>query len=202
MQDNDPLLDNIINTTLQMAFSSSIIAFLFGTLIGLLVAFNDFPGKRIVVTFMRTLMGLPPVVVGIIVYVLFSGTGPFGNLGLIYSVKLMIIAQVVLITPIVAGMTETAISPIVKNALPSLKGMGANPFKRVFLIIGESKYQLIAVYLLFADFADRRGGRRFISCSARCISCGKIPYSRITKPRTRGAGLLRCKSMGACCAAE
>ena len=52
-----------------MAFSSSIIAFLFGTLIGLLVAFNDFPGKRIVVTFMRTLMGLPPVVVGIIVYV-------------------------------------------------------------------------------------------------------------------------------------
>ena len=127
-----------------MAFSSSIIAFLFGTLIGLLVAFNDFPGKRIVVTFMRTLMGLPPVVVGIIVYVLFSGTGPFGNLGLIYSVKLMIIAQVVLITPIVAGMTETAISPIVKN---SLKGMGANPFKRVFLIIGESKYQLIAVYL-------------------------------------------------------
>lgn len=147
MQDNDPLLDNIINTTLQMAFSSSIIAFLFGTLIGLLVAFNDFPGKRIVVMFMRTLMGLPPVVVGIIVYVLFSGTGPFGNLGLIYSVKLMIIAQVVLITPIVAGMTETAITPIVKNALPSLKGMGANPFKRVFLIIGESKYQLIAVYL-------------------------------------------------------
>ena len=144
MQNNDPLLDNIINTTLQMAFSSSIIAFLFGTLIGLLVAFNDFPGKRIVVTFMRTLMGLPPVVVGIIVYVLFSGTGPFGNLRLIYSVKLMIIAQVVLITPIVAGMTETAISPIVKNALPSLKGMGANPFKRVFLIIGESKYQLIA----------------------------------------------------------
>ena len=70
-----------------MAFSSSIIVFLFGTLIGLLVAFNDFPGKRIVVTFMRTLMGLPPVVVGIIVYVLFSGTGPFGNLGLIYSVK-------------------------------------------------------------------------------------------------------------------
>lgn len=46
MQDNDPLLDNIINTTLQMAFSSSIIAFLFGTLIGLLVAFNDFPGKE------------------------------------------------------------------------------------------------------------------------------------------------------------
>ena len=89
MQDNDPLLDNIINTTLQMAFSSSIIAFLFGTLIGLLVAFNDFPGKRIVVMFMRTLMGLPPVVVGIIVYVLFSGTGPFGNLGLFYSVKLM-----------------------------------------------------------------------------------------------------------------
>lgn len=147
MQNNDPMLKNIVNTTLEMSFASSITAFLIGVLIGLVVAFNEFPGKRIVVTFMRTLMGLPPVVVGIIVYVLFSGTGPFGSLGLIYSVRLMIIAQVVLITPIVAGMTETVLSPVVKNALPTLKGIGANPFKKLLLIIGESKYQLVAVYL-------------------------------------------------------
>ena len=133
MQNNDPMLKNIVNTTLEMSFASSITAFLIGVLIGLVVAFNEFPGKRIVVTFMRTLMGLPTVVVGIIVYVLFSGTGPFGSLGLIYSVKLMIIAQVVLITPIVAGMTETVLSPVVKNALPTLKGIGANPFKKLLL---------------------------------------------------------------------
>ena len=82
MQNNDPMLKNIVNTTLEMSFASSITAFLIGVLIGLVVAFNEFPGKRIVVTFMRTLIGLPPVVVGILGYVLFSGTGPFGSLGL------------------------------------------------------------------------------------------------------------------------
>ncbi len=147
MQDKDPLLDNIVKTTLQMAFTSSIIAFLLGTLIGLVIVFNEFPGKKVVVTILRTLMGLPPVVVGIIVYILFSGTGPFGRLRLIYSVKLMIIAQVVLITPIVAGMTETAVSPVVGGLRPTLDGLQLNPFKKFRLTIAESKYQLVAVYL-------------------------------------------------------
>ncbi len=147
MGSNDPMLENIVNTTLKMAFTSSIIALLLGALIGLIVAYNEFPGKRVVVTVLRTLMGLPPVVVGIFVYILFSGTGPFGSLRLIYSVELMIIAQIVLITPIVAGMTETAISPIIDGMRPTLKGLRVNPVKKLFLTMNESKYQLIAVYL-------------------------------------------------------
>ena len=106
MSSQDPVLNGIIKTTLEMAFTSSVIALVLGVIIGLLVASNDFTGKKIVVMILRTLMGLPPVVVGIVVYILFSGTGPFGKLGLIYSVKLMIIAQIILITPIVAGMTD------------------------------------------------------------------------------------------------
>ncbi len=138
---------HIVNTTLRMAFTSSIIALLIGVLIGLIVAYNEFPGKRIVVMIMRTLMGLPPVVVGIILYVLFSGTGPFGKLGLIYSVKLMVIAQVVLITPIVAGMTETSLSPIVNKMRPTMNGLNINTAKKCGLMISEGKYQLVAVYL-------------------------------------------------------
>lgn len=137
----------IIKTTLEMAFTSSILALLLGVLIGLLVAYFDFPGKRIIVMIIRTLMGLPPVAVGILLYILFSGTGPFGKLGLIYSVDLMIIAQVVLITPIVAGMTETSITPIIKKMKPTLKGLSINPVKKFGLIVFEGKYQLIAVYL-------------------------------------------------------
>ena len=141
----DPMLQNIIKTTLEMAFTSSILALLFGVLIGLVVAYNNFPGKKVVVVILRTLMGLPPV--GIVVFILFSGTGPFGHLKLIYSVELMIVAQVVLITPIVAGMTETSLTPIVDRMRPTVKGLGLSVPKKFFLVLNEGKYQLIAVYL-------------------------------------------------------
>ena len=143
----DPMLQNIVKTTLEMAFTSSILALLFGVLIGLVVAYNNFPGKKVVVVILRTLMGLPPVVVGIVVFILFSGTGPFGHLKLIYSVELMIVAQVVLITPIVAGMTETSLTPIVDRMRPTVKGLGLSVSKKFFLVLNEGKYQLIAVYL-------------------------------------------------------
>ena len=135
MSSQDPVLNGIIKTTLEMAFTSSVIALVLGVIIGLLVASNDFTGKKIVVMILRTLMGLPPVVVGIVVYILFSGTGPFRKLGLIYSVELMIIAQIILITPIVDRMR------------PTVKGLRLNPFKSFGLTVTEGKYQLIAVYL-------------------------------------------------------
>lgn len=147
MTSHNAVLETTINTTLTMAFASSLSALVLGVLIGLAIASNEFPGKRVVVMIMRTLMGLPPVVVGIVVYILFSGTGPFGNLRLIYSVELMIIAQVVLITPIVAGMTETALTPIVNRMRPTLKGLRAGPLKTLGLTVAEGKYQLVAVYL-------------------------------------------------------
>lgn len=143
----DKMLNNIVATTLEMAFTSSIIALLLGAVIGLLIASYNFKGKRILVLILRTLMGLPPVVVGIVVYILFSGTGPFGSLGLIYSVELMIIAQIVLITPIVAGMTETSVTPVIDRMRPTVKGMNLSVTKKTVLTVNESKYQLVAVYL-------------------------------------------------------
>ncbi len=143
----DKVLSEIILTTLRMAFSSSLAALLIGVPLGLLIAANEFPGKKAVVMFIRTCMGFPPVVVGIIVYILFSGIGPFGKLGLIYSVELMIIAQVVLITPIVAGMTETAASPICDRLSETAKGLRMGKSKVLALTFVESKYQIIAVYL-------------------------------------------------------
>lgn len=147
MSSHDPVLNGIIGTTLEMAFTSSAIALVLGVVVGLAVASNDFAGKKVVVMILRTLMGLPPVVVGIVVYILFSGTGPFGSLGLIYSVELMIIAQIVLITPIVAGMTESSMTPIVDRMRPTVKGMRLSPVKSFALTLAEGKYQLIAVYL-------------------------------------------------------
>lgn len=141
------LLGEIVGTTMQMAISSSLLALLLGVPIGILVATSHFHGKKIVVVIMRTFMGLPPVVVGIVLYVLFSGTGPFGSLGLVYSVELMIIAQVCLIAPIVAGMTETYVSSIAPPILETATGLGINKLKVQFLTINESKHQIVAIYL-------------------------------------------------------
>lgn len=141
------LLGEIVGTTMHMALSSSLLALLIGVPIGVLVATSRFPGKKIVIVIMRTLMGLPPVVVGIVLYILFSGTGPFGSLRLVYSLELMIIAQVCLIAPIVAGMTETQVSSISAPILETSRGLGLNKLKVQLLTINESKYQIAAIYL-------------------------------------------------------
>lgn len=143
----DPMIGGILGTTMYMAVLSSLISFVIGATIGMIIASNKFRGKTVVRIILRTLMGLPPVVVGIIIYILFSNTGPFRNLHLIYSVPLMIIAQVVLITPICAGMTESSVTGAVELCKPTLKGLGFSPIKRFCLTIYECKYQLISVYL-------------------------------------------------------
>lgn len=144
---NDPLIGGILRTTMYMALISSAIAFVLGAIVGLLVSYNRFPGKTAVKIVLRTLMGLPPVVVGIVLYILFSNTGPFRALGLIYSVPLMIIAQIVLITPIAAGMTESSVASVVERCKPTIKGLRLNPLKRFSLTLYECKYQLLSVYL-------------------------------------------------------
>jgi tungstate transport system permease protein len=143
----DAYLMGIISTTLRMSLSSSAISLILGMPLGVALALARFPGKKAVYTLLRTLMGLPPVAVGIGIYILFSGTGPFGSLGLIYSVELMIIAQVVLITPIVAGMAEMYVSQISEQFLDSAKGVRLNRGKVFALAINESRFQMIAIYL-------------------------------------------------------
>jgi len=144
---NNPTLNEIIFTTLKMALISSALSLLIGAPAGLILACKDFKGKKAVLVILRTLMGLPPVVVGIVLYVLFSGTGIFGRLNLIFTVELMIIAQVFLITPIVAGLTETAAKQPCMMMKETAKGLKMKGGKVFLLSLSESRYQLVAVYL-------------------------------------------------------
>ena len=146
--ENDPTLNNIILTTLKMAVSSSMIALFIGAPLGIIIGLSNFKGKNITTILLRSAMGLPPVVAGIVLYILFSGTGPFKNLGLIYSVELMIIAQVVLITPIIAGMTESFIVSISANILETGRGLNLSRLKLYTLTLNESKSQLVFIYLM------------------------------------------------------
>ncbi len=147
MAEGSPLLNEVVSTTLIMAIHSSLLAFLIGAPIGLLVASYQFKGKKAVIIIMRTLMGLPPVAVGILIYLLFRGIGPFGDLKLMFTVKIMVIAQVVLITPIVAGMVETSAEHISSKMRSTRAGMKFGPAKTLCLMANESKFELIAAYM-------------------------------------------------------
>lgn len=144
----DKILIDIIFVTLKMSIASSIIALILGVILGVIYATNEFKGKKILIILNRTLMGLPPVVCGLICFILFCGVGPLRHLKLLYTVTGMVIAQIILITPIVIGMIE----PFIKKIYPDIKetsiGINVRGIKLFGLIIIESKYQILTTYLL------------------------------------------------------
>ena len=103
----DAELLNILATTAKVSLTSSVIALLIGVPLGLWLGACRFRGRGALIVLNRTLMGLPPVVCGLVFYLLFSGVGPFRHLQLLFTVPVMVLAQVVLITPIVTGSMET-----------------------------------------------------------------------------------------------
>ena len=96
----------------------------------------------------RTMMGMPPVVCGLLFYMLFSGVGPFGSWKLLFTVKLMIIAQVVLIVPLVISNMETHVSSIIGPIQETAQGLQLSHFKTFLLLMNESTYQIFSTYLL------------------------------------------------------
>ena len=127
----------IIGVTLRMSLASTFIGSAVGTIIGLFLEKAAFPGKRVVVRLCRTLMGTPPVVAGLVVYLLLTRRGPFGSWGLLFSVQAMVIAQVFIITPIVAGMVYTYASRSAPAIRAFAKTMGADRFQTQLLLVKE-----------------------------------------------------------------
>jgi len=144
----DPELLNILWTTARVSLSSSVIALIIGVPIGMWYGTCRFPGRNALIVVNRTLMGIPPVVCGLLFYLLFSGVGPFRHLKLLFTVQIMILAQVVMIIPIVAGNIETFVAGIAEPVLETAKGMGAGPLKRFRLLLNECVYSIFTVYLL------------------------------------------------------
>ncbi len=144
----DALLTSIIVVTLKMTILSSCAALLLGAPYGVFLASARFPGRRTLIVINRTLMGLPPVVCGLLCYLLFSGVGPLRGLKLLFTITGMIVAQVILITPVAAGSMETALSPLVGEIRESARGLGLSRGKTFLLTLNESKYALVSTYLL------------------------------------------------------
>lgn len=143
----DELL-NILGTTAKMSLSSSVIALILGVIIGLWLGQTKFRGKSVLVVINRTLVGVPPVVCGLILYILFSGVGPMRHFHWMYTVQLMILAQVLLITPIVISNMETYVDAIEKPVRETCIGLGIGYGRRLKLIAKESVYQIFSSYLM------------------------------------------------------
>jgi tungstate transport system permease protein len=124
------------------------LALLIGLPIGIWLGACKFPGRNVLLVANRTLMGMPPVVCGLVFYMLFSGVGPFRHLRLLFTVDIMIMAQVVLITPIVVGTMESYVAGIAPSVRETAKGLGLGGFKTFGLLCNECIYQIISAYLL------------------------------------------------------
>ena len=146
----DAELLNILSVTARMSLQSSLIALVLGVPLGIWLGDCHFPGRGILLVLNRTLMGMPPVVCGLLFYMLFSGVGPLRHMKLLFTVKIMVMAQVVLITPIVVGNMETYVAGIAPAIRETAKGLGLSGGKTFLLMCGEAESRIL-------DYTRRSG---------------------------------------------
>ena len=143
----DPEVMRITLLSLKVSGSATIISLFIGISIGTLVALAQFPGKKFVISLINTGMGLPPVVVGLFVTIFLWRSGPFGFLGLLYTPTAIIIAQSVIATPIVMGITLAAMQQLPKKMRLQVLALGATPLQTVWVLIREARLPLLAAVM-------------------------------------------------------
>jgi tungstate transport system permease protein len=137
----------IIGVTLRMSFFSTTISCLIGMPLGVLMTSTSFKGKRTIKKIINTLMGLPPVVAGLIVYMLFTKYGIFGSLGMLFTVEVMVVAQCLLITPVVISLTSGVCSVNGKSLIETAKGLSFGKAKTMRLFLSQNRTALSSVML-------------------------------------------------------
>ncbi|MEN6617852.1 MAG: ABC transporter permease [Syntrophorhabdus sp.] len=138
---------NITFLSLKVSGSATLISLFIGISVGTLVALTQFPGKKLVVSLINTGMGLPPVVVGLFVTIFLWRSGPLGFLGLLYTPTAIIIAQSVIATPIVMGITLAAMQQLPKKLRLQVLALGATPLQSVWVLIKEARLPLLAAIM-------------------------------------------------------
>jgi tungstate transport system permease protein len=143
----DPAVMRIIALSLQVSLSATLVAAIIGLPLGALLAVRPFPGRGAVLVALNALMGLPPVVCGLLVYLLLSRSGPLGGLGLLFTPWAMVIAQAVLITPILAALTRQVLEGLWEEYAEQLRSFGAGPGRAVPTLLWDGRFALLTVLL-------------------------------------------------------
>ena len=167
LAERDPALMQIIGLSLYVSLTASLLAALIGVPLGAALAIWSFPGRGVLVVLSTSLMALPPVVVGLSVYLLLSRAGPLGSFGLLFTPGAMIIAQTVLITPIILALTREAILPLRRDYAALLTSVDAGPGLTLSTLIWDARFGVATA--LLAGF-----GRALAEVGAVLIVGGNI----------------------------
>lgn len=143
----DPQIYQIVFTSLKISLIATICASSLGVLLGLWIAIHEFIGKRFLQHLLNTLMAMPTVMIGLIFYGLLSRRGLFGSLGLLYSDKAIIIAEISLILPIIINLILTAVQTADKRLFTTLKLLGAKPYQQIAPLLKELKLMILAAII-------------------------------------------------------
>jgi tungstate transport system permease protein len=143
----DPRLLDIVCLSLTVSLSAVFIASCLGLPIGAAIAVGRFPGRRTLTVVLNGLMGLPPVVVGLLVYLLLSRAGPLGALGLLFTPSAMVIAQVVLITPIIAALSRQIVADAWRDYEEQLRSLGASTPRAACTLLIDTRFSLSTAVL-------------------------------------------------------
>lgn len=143
----DPLLLSIVGRSLAVSATACLLACGFGLLLGAWLAVARFPGRGLLLTLLNTLLALPSVVVGLVIYLLLSRSGPLGFLGWLFSFKAMVLAQTILVLPVVTALTRQAIEDADRAHGEQLRSLGAGSFARALLLVADERYALVTVVI-------------------------------------------------------
>jgi len=143
----DPILWRIVLLSLQVSLSAAALATLAGLPIGAAIAVGRFPGRRTLVVLLNALMGLPPVVVGLVVYLLLSRAGPLGELGLLFTPPAMVIAQTVLVLPIIAALCRQAVEDAWIEYEEQLRSLGVTGLRAALTLVWDIRFSLLTAVL-------------------------------------------------------
>jgi tungstate transport system permease protein len=176
----DSQLVEIVALSLRVSLSAVFAAAVIGLPLGAAVALFKFPGRTAVVVALNALMGLPPVVVGLIVYLMLSRAGPLGTLGLLFSPTAMVAAQVILVTPIVAALARQVIEDLWAEYEEQMRSLGAGPAQALPALLWDGRFSLVTAIL--AGF-----GRASAEVGAVMIVGGNIDH--VTRVMTTAIAL-------------
>jgi tungstate transport system permease protein len=143
----DPTLAGIILLSLKVSLTAVLLATLLGLPLGAAIAVGRFRGRRAVIVLLNALMGLPPVVVGLVVYLLLSRAGPLGELGLLFTPPAMVIAQTILILPIIAALCRQAVEDAWIEYEEQLRSLGAHGLRAAATLLWDIRFSLLTAVL-------------------------------------------------------
>jgi tungstate transport system permease protein len=143
----DPALFSIVWLSLMVSLSAVAVSALIGIPLGAVLALTRFRGRESIIVLLNALMGLPPVVVGLAVYLLLSRSGPLGPLGILFTPAAMVIAQTILVTPIIAALARQTIEDLWAEYRDELTAMNVGVFGRVATLIWDGRFSLVVTLL-------------------------------------------------------